>query len=177
MATCLSTRPSLHIAPSSMISRHQTKTPGVRRSRSSQILPSPISRSLTNEWHSVSDFFAELRRNFNDVATIEQIEIEGTENTWLVLSLSIQISRTTMHGCDACSHADAGSRSSSRSTPKMLTCRYAIFYIDPHAALLFLRTCRLPRVIFWAYASQNLTWQRRGYAMRHPDLDNRAHAR
>jgi hypothetical protein len=35
------------------------------------------------EWYSVSEVFARLRGNFYDVATIEQLEIEWTEYTWL----------------------------------------------------------------------------------------------
>jgi hypothetical protein len=35
------------------------------------------------EWYSVSEVFAGLRGNFYDVATIEQLEIEWTEYTWL----------------------------------------------------------------------------------------------
>jgi hypothetical protein len=35
------------------------------------------------EWFSVSEVFAGLRGNFYDVATIEQLEIEWTEYTWL----------------------------------------------------------------------------------------------
>jgi hypothetical protein len=35
------------------------------------------------EWYSVSEVFAGLRGNFHDVATIEQLEIEWTEYTWL----------------------------------------------------------------------------------------------
>jgi hypothetical protein len=35
------------------------------------------------EWYSVSEVFAGLRGNFYDVATIEQLEIEFTEYTWI----------------------------------------------------------------------------------------------
>jgi hypothetical protein len=35
------------------------------------------------EWHSVSEVFAGLRGNFYDATTIEQLEIEWTEYTWL----------------------------------------------------------------------------------------------
>jgi hypothetical protein len=35
------------------------------------------------EWYSVSEVFAGLRGNFYDLATIEQLEIERTEYTWL----------------------------------------------------------------------------------------------
>jgi hypothetical protein len=34
------------------------------------------------EWYSVSEDFTGLLRNVNDVATIEQLEIEWTEYTW-----------------------------------------------------------------------------------------------
>jgi hypothetical protein len=35
------------------------------------------------EWYSVSEVFAGLRGNIYDVATIEQLEIEWTDYTWL----------------------------------------------------------------------------------------------
>jgi hypothetical protein len=96
------------------------------------------------EWYSVSEVFAGLRGNFYDLLLSSNSRSSGKSTRGYSLSLTIQILRTTMH--DACSHADASSRSNCPLMAMALMCSYEIFCIDAPAMHLSLRTCRLSKV-------------------------------
>jgi hypothetical protein len=101
---------------------------------------------LDTEWYSVAkflldcaDFFLTLLLSRNSRSSEQSTRSYG-------LSPTIQILRTTMHCSDACSHADASSRSNCPLKAMTVTCSYEIFCIDAPATLLSLRTCRLSKV-------------------------------
>jgi hypothetical protein len=143
MATCLSTRPSPRIAQSVRLSWHRIKKPGVRCSRSSQMLPSPTSTSMILNGTLSTKFSLDCAQNITTLLLSSNSRSSGQSTRGYGLSLTIQILRTTMHCSDACSHADASSRSNCPMTAMALTCSYEIFCIDAPATLLSLRTCRL----------------------------------
>jgi hypothetical protein len=146
MATCLSTRPSPRIAQSTRLSWHRMKTPGVRCSRSSQMLPSPTSTSMILNGSLSAKFSLDCAEIFMTLLLSRNSRSSRQSTRGYGLSLTIQILRTTMHCSDACSHADASSRSSCPLTAMALTCSYGIFCIDAPATLVSLRTCRLSKV-------------------------------
>jgi hypothetical protein len=135
MATCLSTRQSPRIAQSARLSWHRMKTPGVRFSRSSQMLPSPTYTSEILNGTLSANFSLDCGFYY-DVATIEQLEIEWIEHTWLrVKSDNPNIKEN--HALLRCfSHADASSRSNCPLTAMALTCSCEIFCIDAPATIL-----------------------------------------
>jgi hypothetical protein len=144
MATCLSTKPSPRIAQSAGLSWHLMTTPGVRCSRSSQMLPSPNSSSmiLNSTWS--GKFSLEFAESFMTLLLSRNSRSSGYSTRGYGLNLTIQELTTTMHCSDACSHADASSRSKCPLTA--MACSYEIFCIDAPATLLSLRTCRLSKV-------------------------------
>jgi hypothetical protein len=137
------TRPSPRIAQSARLSWHQMKTPGVRCSRPSQMLPSPTSRSIILNGTLSAKFLLDWAEIFMMLLLSSNSRSSGQSTSGYGLSLTIQILRTTMHCSDACSHADASSRINSPLTAMALTCSYEIFCIDAPATLLSLRTCRI----------------------------------
>jgi hypothetical protein len=129
------------------------------------------------EWYSVSEVFAGLRRNFYDVATIEQLEIEWTEYTWLRVK-SDNLNIKDNHALLRCLLTRG------RELQKQLP-------VDGYGADVLLRfllhrcTRHAP---FSAYMPpiksetsglymHTSIWQLRGYAQRHLALDNSALAR
>jgi hypothetical protein len=146
MATCLSTRPSPRIAQSVRLSWHRMKTPGVRCSGSSQMLPSPTSTSMILNGTLPADFSLDCAELFMTLLLSSNSRSSEYSTRGYGLSLAIQILRTTMHCSDACSHADASSRSNCPLTAMALTCSYEIFCINVPAALLILRICQLSKL-------------------------------
>jgi hypothetical protein len=98
------------------------------------------------EWYSVSEVFAGLRGNFITLLLSSNTRSSGQSARGYGSSLTIKILRTTMHCSDACSHADASSRSNCPLTAMALTSSYEIFCIDAPVTLHSLRTCRLSKV-------------------------------
>jgi hypothetical protein len=131
MATCLSTRPSPRIA---------------RCSRSSQMLPSHTSTSMILNSTLSAKFSLDCVESFMTLLQSSNSRSSGQSTRGYGLSLTIQILRTTMPCSDACSHANASSRSNCPLTAMALTCSYEIFCIDALGTLLSLRTCRLSNV-------------------------------
>jgi hypothetical protein len=146
MATCLSTRPSPRIAKSARLSWHRMKTPGVRCSRSSQMLPSHTSTSMVLNGTLAAKFSLDCAEFFMTLLLSSNWRSSGQSTRGYGLSLTIHILRTTMHCFDACSHADESSRSNCQLTAMALTCSNELFCIDAPATLLSLRTCRLSKV-------------------------------
>jgi hypothetical protein len=140
MATCLSTRPSPRIAQSARLSWHRMKTPGVRCSRSSQMLPSPTSTSMILNVTLSEKFSLDCAETFMTLLLSSSSRSSGQSTRGYGLSLIIQILRTTMHCSDACSHADASSKSNCPLTAMALTCSYEIFCIDAPGTFISLRT-------------------------------------
>jgi hypothetical protein len=177
MATCLSTRPSPRIAKSARLSWHRMKPPGVRCSRSSQMLPSPTSTIMILNGTLSAKFSPDCAELFMTLLLSSNSRSSGQSTRVYGLSLTIQILRTTMHCSDSCSHADASSRSNCPLMAMALMCSYEIFCIDAPATLLCLRTCRLSKVKRLACTRQTSIWQQRCNAQRHLALDNSALAR
>jgi hypothetical protein len=146
MATFLSTTPSPCIAQSARLSLHRVKTPVVRSSRSSQMLPSPTSTGMILNDTLSAKISLDCAEIFMTLLLSSNSRSSGQSTRGYGLSLTIQILRTTMICSDACSHADASSRSNYPLTAMALTCSSEIFCIDAHATLLSLRTCRLSKV-------------------------------
>jgi hypothetical protein len=146
MAACLSTRPSPRIAQSARLSWHRMKTPGVRCSQSCQMLPSPTSTSMILNGNLSAKFSLDCAKKIMTLLLSSNSRSSGQSTRGCGLRLTIQILRTTMHCSDACSHADASSRSNCPLMAMALMCSYELFCIDAPGTLFSLRTCRLSKV-------------------------------
>jgi hypothetical protein len=95
---------SPRIAQSAILSWHRMKTLGVRCSRSSQIMPSPISTSMILNGTLSAKFSQDCAEFFMTLLLSSNSTSSGQSTRGYGLSLTIQILRTNMHCFDACSH-------------------------------------------------------------------------